>query len=49
MQQTEWARYGAGRDPRCTNCMMHCGYEPTAVEDGMASPRNVLRSIRSIF
>jgi hypothetical protein len=29
--------------------MMHCGYEPAAVEDGMGSPRNALRSLRSIF
>jgi hypothetical protein len=27
--------------------MMHCGYEPTAVADGMATAGNVLRSIRS--
>jgi hopanoid biosynthesis associated radical SAM protein HpnH len=49
MRSTEWERYGAGRDPRCADCMMHCGYEPTAVEDGMASLGNAIRSIRSIF
>jgi hopanoid biosynthesis associated radical SAM protein HpnH len=49
MRTTEWERYGTGRDPHCADCMMHCGYEPTAVEDGMASLGNVVRSIRSIF
>jgi hopanoid biosynthesis associated radical SAM protein HpnH len=49
MRDTEWDRYGPGRDPRCADCMMHCGYEPAAVEDGMGSPRNALRSLRSIF
>ena len=49
METTEWDRYGAGRDPRCEGCLMHCGYEPTAVEDGMSSLRNALRSIRSVF
>src|SRR5919198_5664960 len=28
---TDWDKYGRGRDPRCDNCMAHCGYEPTAV------------------
>ncbi|MGI6296241.1 MAG: adenosyl-hopene transferase HpnH [Armatimonadota bacterium] len=27
---TDWGSYGAGRDPRCRDCMVHCGYEPTA-------------------
>jgi hopanoid biosynthesis associated radical SAM protein HpnH len=30
MENTEWERYGRGRDPRCEHCMVHCGYEPTA-------------------
>jgi hopanoid biosynthesis associated radical SAM protein HpnH len=30
MEQTDWDRYGYGKDPRCEHCMMHCGYEPTA-------------------
>jgi hopanoid biosynthesis associated radical SAM protein HpnH len=49
MDTTEWDRYGAGRDPRCANCMMHCGYEPTAVADSTSSVDNLVRSIRSIF
>lgn len=27
---TDWGSYGAGRDARCRDCMVHCGYEPTA-------------------
>jgi hopanoid biosynthesis associated radical SAM protein HpnH len=49
METTEWDRYGTGRDPRCANCMMHCGYEPTAVADSTSSLGNLVRSIRSIF
>jgi hopanoid biosynthesis associated radical SAM protein HpnH len=30
MNDTEWERYGYGKDPRCEHCMMHCGYEPSA-------------------
>ena len=47
METTDWDRYGTGRHPKCEDCMVHCGYEPTAVEDSMASAGNVIRSIRS--
>jgi len=47
METTEWDRYGTGRHPKCADCMVHCGYEPTAVEDSMASVGNVVRSLRS--
>ena len=30
MENTEWDRYGYGKDPRCEHCMVHCGYEPSA-------------------
>jgi len=34
LEKTQWDRYGVvngvARDSRCENCMVHCGYEPTA-------------------
>lgn len=30
MNDTPWEKYGYGKDPRCENCMVHCGYEPSA-------------------
>lgn len=30
VESTDWSSYGSGRDPRCKDCMAHCGYEPTA-------------------
>lgn len=30
LHKTPWEKYGYGRDPRCENCMVHCGYEPSA-------------------
>ena len=33
MTKTEWSKYGTGHDPRCANCMMHCGFEPTVVRE----------------
>jgi hopanoid biosynthesis associated radical SAM protein HpnH len=44
IEETEWDRYGYGRDPRCANCMAHCGYEATAVKATMASPFEGLRA-----
>lgn len=44
---TDWQRYGRGRDPRCANCMAHCGYEPTAVLATISSLRQSLRALRA--
>ncbi len=30
MNNTPWEKYGYGKDERCENCMVHCGYEPSA-------------------
>ena len=31
IEKTPWEKYGRGRDPRCEHCMVHVGYEPSAV------------------
>jgi hopanoid biosynthesis associated radical SAM protein HpnH len=46
IETTDWSQYGRGRDPRCANCMAHCGYEPTAV---LASTRSVKQALRAAF
>lgn len=43
MDTTPWERYGAGRDPRCNDCMAHCGYEGTAVNDIFQRPLTAMR------
>jgi hopanoid biosynthesis associated radical SAM protein HpnH len=47
VETTDWDAYGRGRDPRCANCMAHCGYEPSAVIASMGSLRQSLRAIVS--
>jgi len=47
VETTDWEAYGRGRDPRCANCMAHCGYEPSAVIASMGSLRESLRALRS--
>jgi hopanoid biosynthesis associated radical SAM protein HpnH len=46
VETTPWEKYGRGRDPRCANCMAHCGYEPTAVVATASSLRESLRATR---
>jgi hopanoid biosynthesis associated radical SAM protein HpnH len=31
IEKTAWEKYGRGLDPRCQDCMVHVGYEPSAV------------------
>jgi hopanoid biosynthesis associated radical SAM protein HpnH len=38
MTETDWDAYGTGQHPKCADCMVHCGYEPTAVNDAVAHP-----------
>ncbi|MDE3131156.1 MAG: adenosyl-hopene transferase HpnH [Acidobacteriota bacterium] len=45
LETTDWDKYGRGNDPRCDNCMAHCGYEPTAV---MASTHSLKQSLRAL-
>jgi hopanoid biosynthesis associated radical SAM protein HpnH len=45
VETTDWDKYGRGRDPRCENCMAHCGYEPTAVLATTSSLKQALRAI----
>ena len=42
MKETAWERYGTGNYEKCANCMVHCGYEGTAVEDTVSSPWKAL-------
>lgn len=42
MAETDWQRYGTGAYEKCADCMVHCGYEGTAVADTMARPWRAL-------
>jgi hopanoid biosynthesis associated radical SAM protein HpnH len=49
LESTAWERYGhASGNPRCQDCMVHCGFEPTAVLDATRNLKNVLISIRGL-
>lgn len=38
MEETAWELYGTGNYEKCADCMVHCGYEATAVNDTVARP-----------
>jgi hopanoid biosynthesis associated radical SAM protein HpnH len=44
MEDTEWEHYGVGRNPACDNCMAHCGFEGTAVDDAFAHPIKAIKT-----
>jgi hopanoid biosynthesis associated radical SAM protein HpnH len=46
IETTEWEKFGRGKDPRCENCMAHCGYEPSAVLATVGSLKESLRAFR---
>jgi hopanoid biosynthesis associated radical SAM protein HpnH len=46
IETTDWDKFGRGKDPRCANCMAHCGYEPSAVLATMSSLKESLRAAR---
>ncbi len=43
METTDWDSYGTGKYEKCADCMVHCGYEPTAVADTVAHPLKALK------
>jgi len=43
METTEWDNYGVGNYEKCADCMVHCGFEATAVMDTIAHPLKALR------
>jgi hopanoid biosynthesis associated radical SAM protein HpnH len=47
IEQTTWERYGTGRHPKCADCMVHCGYEASAVDDTFSSWRGFARTVRT--
>jgi hopanoid biosynthesis associated radical SAM protein HpnH len=38
MEGTDWDQYGVGKYEKCSNCMVHCGFEGTAATDSIRHP-----------
>jgi hopanoid biosynthesis associated radical SAM protein HpnH len=49
MEETPWEKYGVGNDSRCSNCMVHCGFEASALKEVGKNLSNLWRTIRWNF
>ena len=51
MEETDWEAYGTGNYEKCADCMVHSGYEATAVMDSVKNPLKAavvaLRGVRT--
>ncbi|MCD6339603.1 MAG: DUF3463 domain-containing protein [Verrucomicrobia bacterium] len=51
LEKTDWERYGVAdgkaRDPRCENCMTHCGYDPSGALS--SKPADIWKNLRYNF
>jgi hopanoid biosynthesis associated radical SAM protein HpnH len=43
VDRTDWQQCGPGNDPRCEHCLVHCGFEPSAVLAGNQGLRDMLK------
>lgn len=49
METTDWSAYGRqSHNTKCRDCMVHCGYEPTAVAQTFASLRGLWTTLRAM-
>lgn len=44
MEETKWENYGTGNYEKCADCMVHCGFEATAVLDTVKKPWKALQA-----
>jgi hopanoid biosynthesis associated radical SAM protein HpnH len=50
LEDTDWNSYGYGSgNPKCRDCMVHCGYEPAAVMRSFASLGGLLHTARLVL
>jgi hopanoid biosynthesis associated radical SAM protein HpnH len=49
LEKTDWKQFGAeSGNPRCGNCMVHSGYEASAVNDTFSSLKGLWATVRAL-
>jgi hypothetical protein len=43
METTDWDKYGVGNYEKCADCMVHSGFEASAVTDAFNHPLKMLK------
>src|SRR5579885_1151169 len=46
IESTKWDLYGADRNEKCADCMVHCGYEASAVSDTFGSWSGFMHTVK---
>jgi hopanoid biosynthesis associated radical SAM protein HpnH len=49
LEDTKWDNYGSGRNEKCADCMVHCGYEASALNDTFGSWSGFGRTVKATF
>jgi len=50
LETTDWGAYGRkSGNPKCEDCMVHCGYEPTAVAEVFGSLKGLFHTARLVL
>ena len=50
MQDTAWDSYGhKSGNPKCQNCMVHSGFEPSAVNDTFGSVGGMVATVKAMM
>ncbi|MDR3763699.1 MAG: adenosyl-hopene transferase HpnH [Acidobacteriota bacterium] len=50
IETTKWEEYGnKSGNPRCANCMVHCGFEPSAVNHTFGSLGGIAATVRGML
>lgn len=48
MDETKWEDYGSSKNEKCRDCMVHSGYEATAVDQTFSSPKGLFRTVKAM-
>ncbi len=50
IEETKWEEYGGkSGNPRCANCMVHCGFEPSAVNHTFGSLDGMMATLKGML
>jgi len=50
IEETKWEQYGEkSGNPRCANCMVHCGFEPSAVNHTFGSLDGMIATVKGML
>ncbi len=49
LETTAWDRYGVGHNEKCRDCMVHCGFEASAVEETFSSWSGLTGTVKAML